>query len=517
MLLNDVPVLAAHHEPDALALRYEHRTYTYARLRDRCFQLSNAMMTLARPRDRVAVLAENCPEYVEAYYGVPGADMALTLLNYRLTARELTFILNDSAPRVLITEPKYMPVIRQIRADIPSLKHIVLIGGTADDVIAYDELIERGAAEPPPVTPHEDDMAWLIYTSGTTGLPKGAMLTHRNVMASVVNALAAGWMDPDPNEVCLFMFPQFHVAGYVMPMYHLKNLPVVLLRNFDATALLRNIQTYKVTNAAIAPTMLAMLMEDPETARYDLSSLKRLGYGASSMPAEVLRRARERWPQIGFSTGFGMTELAGNVMFMGRDDHERAATDGLEILRSVGRQMPLSRVRVLDDQGRDAPPGVPGEIVVKGEQVLKAYWNNPDATRSSFVDGWFRTGDVGKWDEGGYLYIVDRKKDMILTGGENVYPREVEEVLYEHPAIAEAAVVGAPDLTWGEKVVAVIRLREGMSADEREIVEFCRQRIASYKKPRHVVFTGELPKNASGKILKRDLRDRIASGEIDLG
>jgi acyl-CoA synthetase (AMP-forming)/AMP-acid ligase II len=364
------------------------------------------------------------------------------------------------------------------------------------------------------VRANEDDLCWLLYTSGTTGLPKGAMLTHRNIMAAVVNAMTA-W-EGFPDDVNLYTFPLFHVAGYVMPMYHLRNQPTVILRAFDPQALLENIQEHRITSTSMAPTMLAMLLEDPNTDRYDLSTLKRIGYGASSMPAEVLRKARTKWPQVGFSTGFGMTELSGNVMYMGKTDHVRGAEQGLELLRSVGQQMPLSRVRVVDEDERDCPPGVPGELIVKGDQVLKGYWRNPEATEKSFVDGWFHTGDVGRWDEDGYLYIVDRKKDMILTGGENVYPREVEEVLYEHPAVVEAAVVGAPDPKWGEKVVAVIAVREGHAVDEDELIAFTRERIASYKKPKHVVFIDVLPKNASGKVLKRELRDAIASGEVKL-
>jgi acyl-CoA synthetase (AMP-forming)/AMP-acid ligase II len=514
MLLSDVPVLAAHHAPEVIAVRFQDRTLTYAELRDRCWRLSNALIEITDAGDRVAILAENCSEYVECYYGVPGAALALTLLNYRLSARELAYIIGNAEPRVLVVEPKYLPTIRQIRAQIPSVERILLIGGDAEDCEAYEDFVARGAAVAPRRTAKESDLCWLLYTSGTTGLPKGAMLSHKNLMSAVVNSMCT-W-ESAPQEVCMFTFPQFHVAGYVMPMYHLRGWSVVLLRNFDPETLLRNVETWGVTNTAMAPTMIAMLLEDPGTDRFDLSSLRRIGYGASSMPAEVLRRARARWPQVGFSTGFGMTELAGNVMFMSPADHERAAEEGLPILRSVGRQMPLARVRVVDDDGRDVPAGTPGEIVVKGDQVLSGYWRNPEATRASFIDGWFRSGDVGLWDEDGYLYIVDRKKDMILTGGENVYPREVEEILYEHPAVVEAAVIGAPDPTWGEKVVAVICARSGVDVTGADLVAFCRERIASYKKPRHVVFIDVLPKNASGKVLKRELRDRVAAGELSL-
>ena len=472
------------------------------------------MSEVAAPGDRVAILSENCPEYADCYYGVPGAGLALTLLNYRLSPRELTFIIRDSGPRLLVVEPKYLPTIRQIRQDIPSVERILLIGDQADDCQNFEAFLLAGAAREPSRRPAETDLCWLLYTSGTTGLPKGAMLSHRNLVAGVLNSMTT-W-EASVDDVCMFTFPQFHVAGYVMPMYHLRGRPVVLLRSFDPDTLLANIERHRVTTLGMAPTMIAMLLEDPRTDRYDLSSLRGVGYGASAMPAEVLRRARARWPGVGFSTGFGMTELAGNVMAMGRLDHERAAEQGLEILRSVGRQMPLARVRVVDDDGRDVPPGAPGEIVVKGDQVLGGYWRNPEATEKAFIDGWFRSGDVGRWDADGYLYIVDRKKDMILTGGENVYPREIEEVLYEHPAVVEAAVIGAPDPKWGEKIVAVVCAREGAAVEAEDLIVFCRERIASYKKPRHVVFIDALPKNASGKVLKRELRDRIASGDLML-
>jgi acyl-CoA synthetase (AMP-forming)/AMP-acid ligase II len=266
----------------------------------------------------------------------------------------------------------------------------------------------------------------------------------------------------------------------------------------------------------MAPTMLAMMLENPTLRDYDLSSLRGFGYGASSMPLEVLRRGFKTFPGVSFATGFGMTELAGNVMALSKQDHVRAAKEGLAIIGSVGKQMPLSRVRVLLDDNTDAPPNVPGEIVIKGDQVLKGYWNNPKATEESFIDGWFRSGDVGRFDENGYLTIVDRKKDMILTGGENVYPREVEEVLYEHDGVLEAAVVGTPDPKWGESVVAVIAVREGASIRSSDLIAFCKERIASYKKPKFVCYVPALPRNASGKVLKRELRERIASGELPL-
>ncbi|HLZ85362.1 MAG TPA: long-chain fatty acid--CoA ligase [Caulobacteraceae bacterium] len=515
MLLSDVPVLAAHHAPDTAAIIFQDQTITYAELRDRCWRLSNALIAVTNPGDRVAILAENCPEYADCYYGVPGAALALTLLNYRLAPRELAYIIGNSEPRILVVEAKYLPAIRQIRDQIPSVERILLIDGTAEDCESFAEFRDAGAAVESTRRAAETDLCWLLYTSGTTGLPKGAMLSHRNLMAGILNSMA-GW-EVGAAEVSMYTFPMFHVAGYVMPMWHLRCFPIVLMRSFDPPTLLANVEKYRITNTSMAPTMVAMLLENPDTDRHDLSSLTRIGYGAAAMPGEVLRRARERWPQVNFGTGFGMTELSGNVMTMGAADHVRAAEQGLEILRSVGKQMPLARVRVVDDAGADVPTGTAGEIIVKGDQVLSGYWRNPEATAGSFTDGWFHTGDVGRWDEDGYLYIVDRKKDMILTGGENVYPREVEEVLYRHPAVVEAAVIGAPDPRWGEKVVAVVCVRDGHEATGADLVAFCREEIASYKKPKHVIFIEVLPKNASGKVLKRELRDQIASGALVLG
>ncbi len=511
MLLSDIPVMAAHRAPSVVAVRFNDRLITYVELRDRCWRLSNALVQVTQPGDRVAILAENCPEYADCYYGVPGASLALTLLNYRLTGRELAYIIGDSAPRILVLEAKYLETIRQIRDRIPSVETLVLIGEPAPDCVTYDDFVAAGGAFKPLRRPVESDLCWLIYTSGTTGLPKGAMLSHRNLMAAITNTMV-GW-EMGAEEICLFTFPQFHVAGYLLPLYHLRGFEVVLLKSFDADTLLQNVERWSVTNTGMAPTMIGMLLEDPRSARYNLSSLRRIAYGASSMPVEVLRRARRQWPQVSFSTGFGMTELAGNVMVLNSADLARGALDDLPLVGSVGKQMPLARVRVVDDGGNDVPIGRPGEIVVQGDQVLDGYWRNPVATKASFFDGWFRTGDVGRWDAEGYLFIVDRKKDMILTGGENVYPREVEEILFEHPGVIEAAVIGVPDARWGEAVLAVICPRPEYTLTPEDIMAFCRGRIAGYKKPRHVVFIPTLPKNASGKVLKRELRDRAAAGE----
>lgn len=515
MLVGDIPATAAHRAPDVVAVQFHDRAITYAQLRDRCWQLSNALLAIAAPGDRIAILAENCPEYALCYYGVPGAGMALTFLNYRLSPPELAYIIGNAAPTVLIVEDKFMGAIDAIRDQL-GVHTIVSIGQPSPGTLAFDALLASGDATPPDVRVADDDLAWLLYTSGTTGLPKGAMLSHRNVVGAVMNALVS-WDRDDvavAEPVYMLTFPMYHVAGYALLIQHLRGQAVVLMQSFDPETLFATIERHRVTATSAAPTMIAMLLDHPAMPRYDLSSLRNMGYGASAMPVAVLRRARERWPHVRFATGFGMTELAGNVMVLTADEHDRALDEGLPILNSVGRQMLLSQVRVVTEDGADAPPGTEGEILVRGDQVLSGYWRNPEATAKAFTGPWFHTGDVGRWNEQGYMWIVDRKKDMIVSGGENIYPREVEEVLYRHQAIREAAVVGAEDPMWGEAVVAIVSCRPGETTTAADLITFCRAHIASYKKPRAVVFVDELPKNASGKVLKRELRDQLAAGVL---
>jgi acyl-CoA synthetase (AMP-forming)/AMP-acid ligase II len=276
---------------------------------------------------------------------------------------------------------------------------------------------------------------------------------------------------------------------------------------YSSEAWMRMVDELKITGTALAPTMINMLLNDPAIDRYDLGSLQSLGYGASSIPAEVLRKAMKRFGPV-FTQGFGMTELAGNVIFMSKADHVRADREAPELLRAAGKVGALADVRIVDTEGRDCPVGVPGEIVVRGDQVLTGYWNRPEANAEAFRGGWFHTGDMARMDAEGYVYIVDRKKDMIVSGGENVYPREVEEVLFRHAAVAEAAVFGLPDEHWGERVAAAIVLRPGARVEAAELDAFCRGELAGYKRPRHWFFVAEIPKNVSGKVLKRELRAR---------
>ena len=505
MRLHDILELNARRRGTAPALiAQDGRRQTFAALRDRSLRLAQALAAAGTPGDHVAILADNQPEYVEAYYGVPAARQRLVFLNYRLTAPELIRIVNDARASRLIYAPHFAGLVEQMRPELETVASYLALGEP------YERFISDRPATAP--FPHMDDaeIAWIIYTSGTTGMPKGALLSHRNLFASMFNAQISQPGEPPADPCFLMPFPLCHIAGFAVLGQHLVGNPVALMSAYSSGLWMDMVDALGITGTALAPTMINMLLNDPAIEHHDLSSLRSLGYGASSIPATVLRRAMARFGPI-FTQGFGMTELAGNVIFMSKADHVRADRDAPWLLQAAGRVGALAAVRLIDAEGRDCPVGEAGEIVVRGDQVLSGYWNRPEANAEAFRDGWFHTGDVARMDDEGFVYIVDRKKDMIVSGGENVYPREVEDVLFRHPAVAEAAVFGVPDSNWGERVAAAVVLRSDLDApvDAAALDAHCRSQLAGYKRPRAWHFVLEIPKNVSGKVLKRELRVRF--------
>ena len=505
MRIGDMLSFTAARRADEPALIFEGRTWTFAELDRDVRRLANGLTRYAVPGDRIAILTENNPEYIQAYYGVPAAGMALVFLNYRLSPREVALNLDDSTPTMLVTEQKYLETARRAMADVPSIRTLVCVDGPADGALTWEDLL--GDPEEPPAV-DEDSPAWLIYTSGTTGRAKGAVLSHRNVVAAVMNSLISWEHDHDP-AVSLMPWPLCHIAGYGVPMAHVKGDSMVLLRRYDAVGFLEAVQTHRVRQTSVAPTMLAMLLRHPRFREFDVSSLRRISYGSAPMPAAVLREAMAAFPDVRWQTGFGMTELAGNVVVHGSSDHVRALESDESLLTSVGKPQWLSSVRIVDADGNDTAVDEVGELLIRGDQVCTGYWNRPEATAEANRDGWFHSGDLARRDARGYFYIVDRKKDMILTGGENVYSREVEEVLFQHPDVAAAAVVGQPDEVWGEIVVAVLEAREGRTPTQEDVREFCRGHLAGYKIPRRVLLVDELPRTTSGKVRKPELRTLV--------
>ncbi len=512
MLLGDIVRLNATKTPSrtAIIVAATGQEVTYGELYSRANQLGNALLDVAQPGDRIGMLCENLPEYIEAYYGVPSAGMALTFLNYRLNPKEWAWILGNAEAKALVVQDKFLESVREVLDEVPSVETLIVIGDPDEGAVAYEDFIGAASSEPPTVKVDEDATAWLIYTSGTTGFPKGAMLTHRNLVTAALESVVE--YEPAPDERTLIAFPLCHVSGYAVSVNFFRGGLVVLTPAFEPEAWMRIVDQFGITGTAMAPTMLNMVLQHPKVNEYKLDTLRSIGYGAAAMPVEVLKAAIDRFGPVVYS-GFGMTELGGNVLTFPKADHVRAINGDEYLLASCGKPMFLAEVIVADEDGNECPPDVVGEILVRGEQVLKGYFRNEEGTAAAFAGGWFHTGDMARRDAEGFFYIVDRKKDMIITGGENVYSREVEEAIYAHPAVSEVAVIGLPDPVWGENVTAVVALRQGATATEQEIIAVCRDRLAGFKKPKAVTFVDEIPKNVSGKILKRELRDRFTAAE----
>ena len=427
-------------------------------------------------------------------------------LNFRLRGEEVSYILNNSTPKVLIFGDRYVELIKGIRANLPSIKHYVVIGKPAADMQDYESLLARQPSRPFPSVPVEDsDTACIIYTSGTTGYPKGAMLTHANVRTPTTDRYTFG------AGTLLLNVPMYHIAGVVstlLPLY--RGDTQVILPQFETGACLDIIEKEQVATTYLVPTMLQGILDHPDFSKKDLSSLKNIGYGASPMPVKLLMQAKNLL-KAEYTNFFGMTESTGIISILSPEDHHLEGTPE-EIakktrhLASIGHCIPKGEVRIVDDQDHDVPLGTVGEIIARGRKVMKGYWNKPEATEETLRGGWLHTGDLASMDEDGYLYLAGRKKDMIIRGGENIYPVEIENVLHSNPKILESAVVGCPDSYWGEIVKAVIVLKPGQQASSEEIMEYCREKLASYKKPAIIEFVAALPKNAMQKVLKNVLR-----------
>ena len=438
-----------------------------------------------------------------ALYAVPRAGAILVHGNTRHTAAELVDLLAASGASAVLATADHLARITPHRDELPGVRHWMDLDQIDDTAGDSDG---QSGTEPPGRAGDERDTAWLIYTSGTTGRPKGAMLTHRSIEAAVLNTTMARPVADD--DVYLFPFPLFHVAAYNVIHHHLRRRPVVILPRFDPVAVMATIDRERVTSISLAPTMIAMILDHPDRSGYDLGSLRQIGYGASAMPLDLLHRTLAELPTVGLAQGYGMTELSGNGVFLGPEEHRRAGTVEPALLAAAGRPAPLIALRIADDDGHEVGRGEVGEILVRGDQVCAGYWDDPTETASAWtVDGWFRTGDVGRIDDDGFLYVVDRKKDIIITGGENVSSREVEDVVGRHDDVAAVAVVGIPDERWGERICAVVVARGGTAVDPDELIAWTDGRLAGFKRPRVVLTVDELPMNASGKIEKRVLRD----------
>ena len=507
MLIGELLADAAAKWPDRDAVIAGNFRSTFAELNAKVLRLAGALSELAGRGERVAILSRNVPEYIEALYAVPSAGMILTLLNYRLHPREWVEIMNAVDARVLLVDRGFVELLRPFVDDVAVLEHVLVIGDADDRDRSVDDAIGAARALNAPTDAPDDTPAWLVYTSGTTGFPKGAQITHRGIVAAAAATMLA--VHPRDDDRYLMTFPLCHVSAFQVPTYHACGVPITLMPAFEAGDFLKTVEQQRITLTSLAPTMAAFVLDHPDLDQYDLSSLRRVGYGGMPMPPTTARALIDRLGPV-LVTGFGQTESTGWVTALTPDDHVRALAGEERLLTSCGRALPLIGLRVVDETMRDAAPGEPGELIVRGDLTFGGYWKDSAATAEAYAGGWLHTGDIATMDDEGFVFVVDRKKDMIVTGGQNVYSTQVEHVLQRHPAVAEAAVIGLADPVWGETVTAVVVPRAGMPIDVPALIAACGEELARFKVPRNVFIAEALPKTVTGKVLKRDLRARYA-------
>jgi acyl-CoA synthetase (AMP-forming)/AMP-acid ligase II len=482
------------------------RSVTHRQFLEQAKVIASALYGLGvRSQDRVSVLSMNSLEFALIYGACEAFGIVTATVNFRLAPAEMVHIIGDPMSEVLIFEAAYAGHIEQIRDRLPHIKYYVAIGETPSWAMSWEAFLATGDPDGPPLTrPKADDLAYLIYTSGTTGRPKGCMLDHAAEVATA--EVISRHMGLGAEDRTLLMMPLFHIGAKAIALaQQYVGGAVILHRKFDATDVLRTVQKERVTATHMAPTLIQGLVEAPDRSDYDLSTLRTLLYSAAAMPPSLLRRALEVFGPI-FQQMYGQTEGIGTVLPIGAHKPDGDAMDQRR-LNSVGHAFIGCEVAILDDEDRALPFETVGEICIRGPIMMRGYWNESAATQSALSGGWLHTGDVGVMDEDGYIYLVDRKKDVIISGGENIYSREVEDAILQHPAVLSAAVIAAADPKWGETVCAVVVLRPGQGLTEDELVEHCRGLIAAYKRPRRVVFVEELPVLASGKINKPALRE----------
>jgi acyl-CoA synthetase (AMP-forming)/AMP-acid ligase II len=447
-------------------------------------------------------------DYIDIFGAAMKGGFIVSPFNPRLKADELKQLIHYSEAKALFVGKELIETAKSLKPQLPDVKHFISLETDAAGMISHRELIRGQTRTEPDVQVEEDDPMVIFYTSGTTGVPRGALYTHRRKLEDTRLFTFGLTLESGNRE--LMAIPLFHVAGasYLFAFFYSAAVNVIYPhRSFDPATFLQMIQDERVTDIHIVPTHLVSMLGLPELGKYDIGTLKRIWYAGSPMPVEVLKKGMDLLGPV-FIQAYGQSESGPLVSNLSRKAHMvmDQPPEAQKVLASCGQPCPGVQVRVVDTDERDVAPGDVGEIVVKSKSLMQEYWKKPDETESTIKNGWLYTGDIGYYDDTGNIYLVDRKKDMIITGGENVYPREVEEVLYQQPAVEEAAVIGIPDPYWVETVHAVVVLRKGASATDQEIIDFCKTKLARYKAPKSVDFVETLPKNPQGKILKRELR-----------
>jgi len=501
--------------PDRTAIIFEDKRYTFGQLNERINRLANGLIKLGIQKgDRVSFLQVNCNQCVETYFAVAKTGAIYLPLNFRAKEKELTYMLNTAEAATLIAGERYIPMIQSIQPELKTLKNLISIEKKHDDMLYYEDIVNESSADEVVTEIGDNDTTILMYTAGTTGFPKGVMLSHTSFSTYVLENVTPP--DPDIEERNILTVPLYHVAGIQAMMaaiYGARTL--VMERQFEPEEWMTLVETEKANRAMMVPTMLKQLLDHENFKKHDLSSLKVITYGAAPMPIPVIRKALEEFPGVSFINAFGQTETASTITALGPEDHVLTGTPEemekkLKRLSSIGKPMADVQMKVIDQEtGKTLGPNEVGEILAKGPRVMSGYWKDEEKTAKTIdKDGWVHTGDVGYVDDDGYYFLAGRSSDMIIRAGENISPEELENVIREHPKVEDVAVIGVPDETWGEEPRAVVIPKKGEKPTEEEIMEYCRQNLASFKRPRSVLFVNDLPRNPMGKLVKREIREK---------
>jgi len=500
--------------PDRDCMVFEGKRWTYAQTWERVNRLANALKKIgAEKGDRIGILQVNCNQYVEAYYASAMMGAIFVPLNFRAKSDELSYMIANAEAKILFAGSRYLEMVDAMLPELPTVKQCISIDRKDEKRLFYEDVIDSASSDELFCEIGDEDITILMYTSGTTGRPKGVPLRHNAFASYVLDNVDPA--SPEIKERNLLTVPLYHVAGIqamLAAIYGGRTL--VMMRQFEVKEWMETIQREKATRAMLVPTMLKRIIDDPDYHRYDLLSLKVITYGAAPMPFEVINKAIQVMPWVRFINAFGQTETASTITTLGPEDHIIEGTEEQRekklkrLASSIGRPLPDVEVKIVDDEEKALRPLEVGEILARGPRMMTGYWRDEQKTSQVMTgDGWLRTGDMGWMDEEGYIYLTGRGDDMIIRGGENISPDEVEGVLHSHPKVEEAAVIGVSDPEWGQEPRAVVVLKKGETATQEEIIEFCRSKLSGFKRPRSVVFIDALPRNPMGKVLKKKLRE----------
>jgi acyl-CoA synthetase (AMP-forming)/AMP-acid ligase II len=499
--------------PDRHIISFEGKNYSFSMLNERSNRLANALSRLGiKSGDRIGMLDVNCNQHIEVYFATAKIGAIFVPINFRAKADEVAYMLENAQVKILFAGSRYINMLNAVLPELSFIDYCVTTDQHLEGTLGYETILAGSPPDDVVSDIEDEDITILMYTAGTTGRPKGVPLRHSAFESYVVGNIEPA--NPVVEERNLLSVPLYHIAGIqsmLAAVYGGRTL--VLMRQFEVKEWMKIVQEEKVSRAMLVPTMLKWVLDDPDFDQSDLSSLKVITYGAASMPFSVIKNAIEKFPGVRFINAFGQTETASTITVLGPDDHVIEGTKEEKekklhrLAASIGKPLTDVELKIVDGDGHSLPTNEIGEILARGKRIMSGYWQNDQKTAQALTaDGWLKTGDKGWIDEDGYVYLAGRGDDMIIRGGENISPEEVEDVLHAHPDIEEAAVIGIPDPEWGQEPCAIVVLKQGKTTSSDEIMSFCRMRLAGFKRPKKIIFTQSLPRNSMGKVLKKELR-----------